>query len=68
MNLQKETKSFECRKSIRNHEKIMLGTSDAWSTSHSSQRTSIDITTVEYIFDINILVVESYNFGGPNIF
>ena len=35
-------KSFECPKSIRNYEKkIMLGTSDAWSTRRSSQRPSV---------------------------
>ena len=34
-------KSFECPKSIRNYKKkIMLGTSDTWSTSHLSKRTS----------------------------
>ena len=33
-------KSFECPKSIRNHKKIMLGTSDAWSTSRLSHRPS----------------------------
>ena len=33
-------KSFECPKSIRNCKKIMLGTSDAWSTSHLSRQTS----------------------------
>ena len=33
-------KSFECLKSIRNYEKIMLGTSDAWSMSRSSHRPS----------------------------
>ena len=37
-----KTKSFECLKSIRNYEKIMLGTSDAWSPSHlSTQQTSV---------------------------
>ena len=30
--------SFECPKSIRNYEKIMLGTSDAWSLRHLSHR------------------------------
>ena len=34
-------KSFECPTSIKNYEKIMLGTSDPWLTSHLSQRTSI---------------------------
>ena len=34
-------KSFECPKSITNYEKIMLGTSDAWSVSHLSKRTSV---------------------------
>ena len=43
----------------------MLWTSDAWSTSHSSQQHSEPLLTIEYIFDIYI--VESYNFG-PNIF
>ena len=34
-------KSFECPKSIRNYEKkIMLGTSDTWSTSRLSHRPS----------------------------
>ena len=37
-----KVKSFECPKSIRNYEKkIMLGTSDAWSMSRSSQRASV---------------------------
>ena len=31
---------FECLKSIRNYEKKMLGTSDAWSMSRSSQQPS----------------------------
>ena len=43
----------------------MFWTSDAWSTSHSSQQHSEPLLTIEYIFDIYI--VESYNFG-PNIF
>ena len=33
-----KTKSFECHKSIRNYEKKILGTSDAWSTSRLSHR------------------------------
>ena len=33
-------KSFECPKSIRNYKKI-IRTSDAWSTSHLSQQTSL---------------------------
>ena len=33
-------KSFECPKSIKEIYKIILGTSDAWLTSHSSQGTS----------------------------
>ena len=33
-------RSSECLKSIKNYEKIMLGTSDAWLTSHSSQQPS----------------------------
>ena len=43
---------FECPKSIRNHKKIMLGTSDAWSTSHLSQWTS---NPVYYIEDCRIV-------------
>ena len=35
-----KTKSFECHKSIRNYEKKILGTSDAWSTSRLSHRPS----------------------------
>ena len=45
-------KNFECPKSIRNYEKkIMLGTSDTWSTSHSSRRTS---ELAYYIVDCRI--------------
>ena len=33
-------KSFECPKSIEDYRKTMLGTSDAWSTSHLSHGTS----------------------------
>ena len=32
--------SFDCPESIRNYEKIMLGTSDAWSMTHLSRQTS----------------------------
>ena len=46
-------KSFECPKSIRNYEKIMLGTSDAWSTSHLSHRSS---EPAYYIVDCRILI------------
>ena len=44
-------KSFECPKSIRNYKKIMLGTSDAWSTTHMSHRTS---EPAYYIVDCQI--------------
>ena len=48
-------KSFECPKSIRNNEKkIMLGTSDAWSTSHLSQHPS---EPVYYIVDCRIFTL-----------
>ena len=33
-------KSFECPKSIRDYERKILGTSDAWSTSHLFHRSS----------------------------
>ena len=36
-----KVKSFECPKSIRNYKKKMLGTSDAWSTSHLCPQTSV---------------------------
>jgi hypothetical protein len=44
-------------KSMRNYQKKnMLGTSDAWSTSHSSQRTS---EPAYYIVDCQISIVNS---------
>ena len=49
-----EIKSFECPKSIRNYEKkVMLGTSDAWSTSRSSHQPS---EPVYYIEDCQIFI------------
>ena len=36
----RKIKSFECPKSIRNYQKKILGTSDAWSTSPLSHRPS----------------------------
>ena len=45
-------KSFECPKSIRNYEKKILGTSDAWSTSCLSHRPS---KPAYYIVDCRIL-------------
>ena len=44
-------KSFECPKSIRNYEKKILGTSDAWSTSLWSHRPS---EPAYYIVDCRI--------------
>ena len=44
-------KSFECPKSIRNYEKKILGTSDAWSTSRLSHRPS---EPAYYIVDCRI--------------
>ena len=44
-------KSFQCPKSIRNYEKKILGTSDAWSTSCLSYRPS---EPVYYIVDCRI--------------
>ena len=44
-------KSFECPKSIRNYEKKILGTSDAWLTSHLSHRPS---EPAYYIVDCRI--------------
>ena len=44
-------KSFECPKSIRNYEKKILGTSDAWSTSRLSHRPS---KPAYYIVDCRI--------------
>ena len=47
-------KSFECPKSIRNYKKIMLGTSDAWSTCRLSKWTS---KLAYYIVDCRIFSV-----------
>ena len=44
-------KSFECPKSVRNYEKKILGTSDAWSTSHLSHQPS---ELAYYIIDCRI--------------
>ena len=44
-------KSFECHKSIRNYEKTIFGTSDAWSTSCLSHRPS---EPAYYIIDCQI--------------
>ena len=41
-------KSFECPKSIRNYKNIMLGTSDAWSTSCLSHQHSKPAYYIEY--------------------
>ena len=49
-----ETKSFECLKSIRNYEKIMLGTLDAWSMSHLSQQAT---EPVYYSVDCRISIL-----------
>ena len=55
-------KSFECPKSIRNYKKkIMLGTSDAWWMSHSSQQTS---EPGYYIVDCRICIYAD-KVGGP---
>ena len=40
-------KSFECPKSIRNYEKKILGTSDAWLTSRLSHRPSDPVYYIE---------------------
>ena len=55
-------KSFECPKSIRNHEKKKLGTSDAWSTSHLSHRPS---EPAYYIVDCRILEEGENNKEDP---
>ena len=44
-------KSFKCPKSIKNYEKIMLGTSDAWSMSRLSHQPS---KPAYYILDCRI--------------
>ena len=49
-------KSFECPKSIRNYEKIILGTSDGWLMTHLAHRPS---SQAYYIEDCRIL--EPYN-------
>ena len=55
-------KSFECPKSIRNYEKKILGTSDAWSTSRLSHRPS---EPAYYIVDCRILEEGENNKEDP---
>ena len=56
-------KSFECPKSITNYKKTMLRTSDGWSTSHLSWRTS---KPAYYIVDCRILCILTLSIGSTD--
>ena len=51
-------KSFECPESIRNYEKKILGTSEAWSTSRLSHRPS---EPAYHFVDCRILILQIGN-------